>query len=262
MACIFSHLRPDVQNFCKFNLIKIQFLHDPSKEGESYMRNIATEWLGKLSALLRKPRSPELESMLTSYNALEGQKSIDFLYQHFLNMKSNLFALSLDKALQNAGANFLISALANHIPTGNDNCKVFVVEFALRLANDSNPGKDFSSLNSDSNLNLSFSQQIHPLWQLHDKIIISLMKGFEADSVPLRTKSIRSLGEVLNDPGVSDDLKSQLFLSISERLMDASPTVRETAIDSIGKYALDQTEVAVGISHCTLIANRVMVNFL
>jgi hypothetical protein len=229
------------------------------------MRNIATEWLGKLSVLLRKRRSPELQSIITEYYELDGQKSIEYLYQHFQDMRSNLFSLSMDKTLQAAGANFLISTFANRLPTDNDQLKIFLAEFAFRLANDlkiSTLSTISDGTVNDPNLTLSFFQNIHPLWQLHDKIIISLMKGFEADSVPLRTKSIRSLGEVLNDKFVSNDLKSRLFISISERLMDASPTVRETAIDAIGKYALDQINEAKGIEYCTLIASRIMVTLL
>lgn len=102
-------------------------------------------------------------------------------------------------------------------------------------------------------------QRMDPLWSLHDRIIFSLMKGIDADSVPVRTKSIRTLSELLNNQSVEKNVRDKILFSISQRFADASPTVREVCVDAVSKYALGQDDIGVLVDYCTKISARIMV---
>ena len=141
------------------------------------MRNIATEWLGKLSVLLRKPRSAELQPMLSTFYELDQTKSIEYLYERTQDMQTTLLSLVMDKTLQASAVNYLYSSFCNKLPTYDDQFKLLVIDFALRLS--SNLKASLSAPVSkvrvtDAHLISSFFHQIHPLWQQHDKIIIAL----------------------------------------------------------------------------------------
>ena len=102
-------------------------------------------------------------------------------------------------------------------------------------------------------------QRLHPLWGLHDRIILSLMKGIDADIVPVRTKSIRSLSELLGNPSVGSETQKNILSSITLRLADASPAVREAAVEAVSKYALGQDNADVIHEYCSKLSARVMV---
>jgi hypothetical protein len=102
------------------------------------------------------------------------------------------------------------------------------------------------------------TQRMHPLWQLHDRIIFSLIKGIDADMVPVRTKSVRSLTELLCDTDVGTSIQSKILDAISNRLSDASPAVREACIEAISKYALGQGDEEILLRHCSRLAARIM----
>ena len=88
-----------------------------------------------------------------------------------------------------------------------------------------------------------------------------MMKGIDADFVPVRTKSIKSLSELLNNQTVSMDIQSKILLSITRRLADASPAVREASVEAVSKYALSQESLELIHEYCTKIASRIMVRF-
>lgn len=111
----------------------------------------------------------------------------------------------------------------------------------------------------DAQISLGVVQMFDPLWGLHDRIIFSLMKGIDADSVPVRTKSIRTLSELLNNKTIGQHIQKKILYSISQRFADASPTVREVCVDAISKYALGQEDLGILLDYCAKISARIMV---
>ena len=111
----------------------------------------------------------------------------------------------------------------------------------------------------DAHTNHLIIQLLQPLWGLHDRIVLSMMKGIDADIVPVRTKSIKSLSELLNNQSVSLDIQSKILASITRRLADASPAVREASVEAISKYAASEERLELVHDYCSKIASRIMV---
>ena len=62
-------------------------------------------------------------------------------------------------------------------------------------------------------------------------------------TILLRSKALRGLGSIVTvDPGVLSQASVQR--AIDERLADASPFVRDTAIELIGKYVVQRPALA------------------
>jgi hypothetical protein len=88
----------------------------------------------------------------------------------------------------------------------------------------------------------------------HDTIALFLSSGINSESVPVRTKSIKSLSELLLTNEVSKESQVLILESITQRITDSSPTVRDCAIESLTKVYLNEPNTVI----FTNITNRVL----
>jgi hypothetical protein len=102
----------------------IQYLDDPNKLGEGYLRNLATDWLGKLSSILRKPNHPSLLALLDHLNevGLKGSvskesspESLDALFAHEFDLIEKLESFALEQSFKSRSIKFLISLILSQI---------------------------------------------------------------------------------------------------------------------------------------------------
>ncbi|KAJ3334688.1 Sister chromatid cohesion protein 2 [Kappamyces sp. JEL0680] len=256
----------------------IPYLDDPNKQGESYLRSVATDWLGRLSAILRKPHDAvvlrQLDEMgkhnLESLQSKSATPDVVRLVAHKgLCLLQAMRAIPSDPVFLSHSTKFLACALVSQLYQAASAEEIStvvansVLEFAKAVADDA-PGQRYrqmahGSAGSESIAFLhQFMQHLHPLWQLHDRIVLSIMKGVDADMVPVRTKSIRSLAELLGNHEVGKSLKMKILDAIAKHLSDVSPSVREVSIEAVAKYALGQDDVEILQKYCAMIASRVV----
>ena len=88
-------------------------MDDPNKLGEGYLRNISTEWLGKLASILRKPNSAQVSKWLEKLN--------DSGLGSTVQVSSSIESLSMVAELQTKLYEYLFS-----LPV-DDNFKVVLV---------------------------------------------------------------------------------------------------------------------------------------
>ncbi|KAF9974717.1 Sister chromatid cohesion protein 2 [Actinomortierella ambigua] len=81
-----------------------------------------------------------------------------------------------------------------------------------------------------------------PLFQSFDLLLSRILLTLEGGVVSLRTKSLRSLSLIVTgDYGVLSQQNVQRTISL--RLQDTSPAVRDAAIDLVGKYMLEDKDI-------------------
>lgn len=81
------------------------------------------------------------------------------------------------------------------------------------------------------------------LVQLYDRILSSILRSLNHSKINIRTKSLRVVSNLLAQ---SPDIFSmpQVQKSLSERIFDTSPQVRDAAVDIVGKYILMKPQFA------------------
>ncbi|KAG8832210.1 Sister chromatid cohesion protein 2 [Serendipita sp. 399] len=76
-----------------------------------------------------------------------------------------------------------------------------------------------------------------------DPILSVILGSLDAAAVFMRTKALRALGQILsNDASILQ--KANVRQAIEEHLLDNSPAVRDAAVELIGKYVVQQPQVA------------------
>ncbi|KAG0270356.1 Sister chromatid cohesion protein 2 [Actinomortierella ambigua] len=81
-----------------------------------------------------------------------------------------------------------------------------------------------------------------PLFQSFDLLLSRILMTLEGGVVALRTKSLKSLSLIVTgDYGVLSQQNVQKTISL--RLQDSSPAVRDAAIDLVGKYMLEDKDI-------------------
>jgi cohesin loading factor subunit SCC2 len=98
---------------------------------------------------------------------------------------------------------------------------------------------------------------IHVLSNSFQAILAVVLRSLEAPVIFMRTKALKALSQivgsdqsVLNAPNVRS--------AIDSRLLDNSPAVRDAAVELIGKYVLEYSDVAE--SYWEKIADRIAVS--
>lgn len=94
----------------------------------------------------------------------------------------------------------------------------------------------------------------HPLQEAFKQLLFQLTRYMDSSVVTHRSKALRGLTQVVvADPEILAD--ANVRVAIEERLNDSSPSVRDVAVDLIGKYVVQRSELAV--QYFPLLAARV-----
>lgn len=93
----------------------------------------------------------------------------------------------------------------------------------------------------EASLGLSRSNSLQEAFKL---LLFSLTKYMDSSVVTQRSKALRGLAlVVMADPETLAD--ATVRVAIEDRLNDSSPSVRDAAVDLIGKYVVQRSELAV-----------------
>lgn len=84
----------------------------------------------------------------------------------------------------------------------------------------------------------------NPMQEAFKMLLHALTQYMDSSAVTQRSKALRGLTQVvLADPDILID--ANVRLAIEDRLADASPSVRDAAVELIGKYVVQRSELAV-----------------
>lgn len=95
-------------------------------------------------------------------------------------------------------------------------------------------------INHESVQNFVKLQNTKAVAKLYESVSLFLSSGINSEVVGTRTKSIRSLTELVLSNDVSLESIQLIVSSIIQRVSDTSPTVRDTAIDCLGRIYLSK----------------------
>ncbi|KAL5105362.1 Nipped-B protein [Taenia crassiceps] len=94
----------------------------------------------------------------------------------------------------------------------------------------------------DAYLICRYLASLRPFSQSFDVYLSQICKLLSESSVPVRTKALRCLSAVVEaDPGVL--ARSDIEMAVRSRLMDISTSVREAAVDLLGRFLICRPEL-------------------
>ncbi|BEI91569.1 uncharacterized protein CcaverHIS019_0403890 [Cutaneotrichosporon cavernicola] len=174
-------------------------------------------------------------------------------------MSRVLWANDISKALQRA--NSLLERFAAEPDEAATGEKIKAITQSLRLAahevwsgesgNVFNPGSNQLEDAIEASLAISRSNSLQEAFKM---LLFALTRYMDSSVVTQRSKALRGLTQVvIADPETLAD--ANVRMAIEDRLNDSSPSVRDAAVDLIGKYVVQRSELAV--QYFPLLAARV-----
>ncbi|KAK9322636.1 sister chromatid cohesion C-terminus-domain-containing protein [Lipomyces orientalis] len=112
------------------------------------------------------------------------------------------------------------------------------------VCDDSWASKEDYADDSPASMKAKYEQYLKllPLFKLYDRILSEILRALDHPRIVSRTKGLRVLGLLLaKDPSILGN--ANVMDSVSSRLRDSSPQVRDAAVDVVGKYILVKPEV-------------------
>ncbi|KAK9240517.1 sister chromatid cohesion C-terminus-domain-containing protein [Lipomyces kononenkoae] len=218
--------------------------------GETYgsqVNSMSLELLGLIGVKLLSMRNhPATMPDLTSTSSKGDIEKIDnmassiLLYLH----KSRL----VDSTAESSYGYFFstwTSLLGNFLECDSADTVVASIRRLIRAVSDNSwaSKEDFVD-DSPAAMKAKYSQylKILPLYKLYDRVMSEILQALDHPRIVSRTKGLRVLGLLLaKDPSILGN--ANVMDSVSSRLRDSSPLVRDAAVDVVGKYILVKPEV-------------------
>ncbi|KAK9364794.1 sister chromatid cohesion C-terminus-domain-containing protein [Lipomyces kononenkoae] len=218
--------------------------------GEAYgpqVNSMSLELLGligvKLLSLRNHPATmPDLTSMSSKgdIEKIDNLSSSILLYLH----KSRL----VDSTAESSYGYFFstwTSLLGNFLECDSADAVVACIRRLIRAVSDNSwaSKEDFVD-DSPAAMKAKYDQylKILPLYKLYDRVMSEILQALDHPRIVSRTKGLRVLGLLLaKDPSILGN--ANVMDSVSSRLRDSSPLVRDAAVDVVGKYILVKPEV-------------------
>ncbi|KAJ2997151.1 Sister chromatid cohesion protein 2 [Globomyces sp. JEL0801] len=251
---------PIVNHFItQATLVLIQLLDDNNKNIDSSLRSIATEWLGDTSTIIRKQEKQDCEELKKLRNEGEllgphtwnNERYVDFSESLQDELLQTISDKSLDILFKQGLISFYVSTFVSEVSTEEsfesihprtvqyiDSC----ISKLCSLKNDFKPNLKHQMVEYDSLTIFKYFQQSHNLSKLNDLILKSLIERIHGDNIPARTKSLRSMFELLIDSSISSSIRHLILQEVTHSLSDNSPTVRDASMEVVCRYLLSQDE--------------------
>ncbi|KAK9348094.1 sister chromatid cohesion C-terminus-domain-containing protein [Lipomyces starkeyi] len=218
--------------------------------GETYgsqVNSMSLDLLGIIGVKLLSLRNhPATMPDLTSVSSKKDVEKIDriassiLLYLH----KSQL----VDSTAKSSYGYFFTtwaSLLGNFLEGDSADAILESVRKLIRAVSDNSwaSKEDFAD-DSPAAMKSKYDQYLKllPLWKLYDRVMSEILRALDHPRIVSRTKGLRVLGLLLaKDPSILGN--ANVMDSVSSRLRDNSPQVRDAAVDIVGKYILVKPEV-------------------
>ncbi|KAK9429976.1 sister chromatid cohesion C-terminus-domain-containing protein [Lipomyces doorenjongii] len=218
--------------------------------GETYgsqVNSMSLDLLGIIGVKLLSLRNyPATMPDLTSVSSKKDVEKIDsiassiLLYLH----KSQL----VDSTVKSSYGYFFstwASLLGNFLEGDSADAILGSVRKLIRAVSDNSwaSKEDFAD-DSPAAMKSKYDQYLKllPLWKLYDRVMSEILRALDHPRIVSRTKGLRVLGLLLaKDPSILGNVN--VMDSVSSRLRDSSPQVRDAAVDIVGKYILVKPEV-------------------
>jgi DNA-binding protein Fis len=81
-----------------------------------------------------------------------------------------------------------------------------------------------------------FLMFFYPIERAHNSMIAFLTSGLDSTNITVKSKSIRSINELIGNQQVSQDVQVYLVSKLRNLLTDHSPSVRDAVVEVLGKY--------------------------
>ncbi|KAJ8101405.1 sister chromatid cohesion C-terminus-domain-containing protein [Lipomyces tetrasporus] len=137
------------------------------------------------------------------------------------------------------------SLLGNFLESDSTDTIIESVRKLMRaVSDDSWASKEDYTDDSPASMKAKYDQYLKllPLFKLYDRILSEILRALDHPRIVSRTKGLRVLGLLLaKDPSILGN--ANVMDSVSSRLRDSSPQVRDAAVDVVGKYILVKPEV-------------------
>ncbi|TPX61707.1 hypothetical protein PhCBS80983_g00973 [Powellomyces hirtus] len=278
-----------------FSRLLVQSLDDVKKQGDTSMRALAIEWLGAICAKLRTRQAirPEIEATLQ----ICEDKLIKCEIGQASEPESIRTMWSLQKWvadwLETGSANepALKSAQLSFIATWGSTISVSTEEYkawretaratmrqmvvgycaignsATAFRSDLLPASSLptppdtaaSALDTRPTIHscVELLSQRQPLYQSFDQYLLRIGAALDSDVVTLRAKALKALQEIfIADPTVLSI--GNVRKIIQARMMDQSTSVRDAAIELVGKFLITGGAEMLIMEYYPMIADRIL----
>ncbi|KAJ3174527.1 Sister chromatid cohesion protein 2 [Geranomyces variabilis] len=276
-----------------FSRLLMQTLDDTKKQGDTAIRALAVEWLGAICARLRtrQPLRPEIESALPGCEAqvakIEFGPALDEGSAHTLWTLQKWVADWLEsgqtndlglKAAQNTfvvlwGAALPMTGNESWTPASRDIIRKLTIGYGALLTSavpsrsDILPSPpipappDIASTAMDARPSIQSCVGLlairQPLYHSFDLFFLRIAAALDSDVVTLRAKALKAMQEIFQaDPGVLALGNTRKV--IQARIMDQSTSVRDAAIDVVGKFLVAGGSEMLITEYYPMLAERIL----
>ncbi|KAI8821136.1 uncharacterized protein EV422DRAFT_567464 [Fimicolochytrium jonesii] len=273
--------------------VLVQALDDTKKQGDTAIRVLAIEMLGEICAKLRTTRevSPVVTSALLGIkdfvgaewgkeSAPESITAVSYIQNWIADWLE--IASSDDPALKHAQLTFLctwaatvgVDSFAKWPKAVKDTVRKVILHYSGTILQTQVPKedalditpmpialKDLSTPTLDTRPLIESCVELlsarQPLAQSFDAYLLRIGSALDSDVVALRAKALKAMQEVfMADPSVLR--VGSVRKVIEARLVDQSPSVRDAAIELVGKFLVNDRGDAIVAEYYPPIAARIM----